>query len=197
MSGGPKAELTIFTRTQCGHCSVLKGEILGADGKVTRDPNNAIALIKASKQLRDAGIVVKEYPVSVSSVPEPGFHSIAEFDQDWNSKRVQNKITGFPRLELSSVGDRVNGRKYDEWKTWKGKECADSVVSWALKTLKNGSFLARVSMQDPLVPSDQTDFRSPSVKAIKASSRVPQVIPQKEIKSQRVFLAYNESDDDE
>lgn len=177
-----KAQMTIFTRTGCGHCTKLKAEALG--------------LLLSDPQLKAAGINVVHYPVG----DEPGFHTHEEFRTQYNNIRSPaDQIRGFPTIEMAEPGDRKHRRKFDEWVTWEGKRGADSIKAWALKVLKDGSYKASAapagSMSGPKLDKSKTDFRAESSRqkntmqpSIPARNQIPTPLSKREVKAQRIFV---------
>ena len=96
------AEVTIFTKSQCGHCTRFKGEKTDSQGHVTRDPNGGVQLLIGDPILKKLGIKVREYKVSSEADPANDVHGSDEFKKTYNAVRTgDNQIRGFPRIEIS------------------------------------------------------------------------------------------------
>lgn len=183
----PKAHMTVFTRSGCGHCTKLKNEALG--------------LLLNDQELKKAGILVKEYAVGEGA----GKHSPEEFKKTYNNVRAPvDHIRGFPTIELSEPGNFVHRKKFDEWVTWEGKRGADSIKAWALKTLKNGTYKANLapagSMDGPKLPKEKTDFKAENPREIikiPRAGKIPAPMSKEKAKAERIFVEGNAWSSDE
>jgi len=142
----PKAVLTFFSLSGCGHCKVYKGEKVTSTGQTVLDPNSGWNTLCNDPDLKAAGVKFVLY--QVGDVKDPSTGKITRYELE---PEFKGKIRGFPHLRLTRPDDRFGGYPMEERISgWAASQSVPVIKKWILQKLQDPAFVAPKNTRQPV-----------------------------------------------